>query len=495
MKTSLSFRGYSVMKADLDADQLRYIRRDLTVKPFVLEEYANTVKPFPIYLESEKRLYMPRYYGLKRFGTPAKVSELLTSYDEIDVPFKGKLRPAQEIAVRHFLDVCPLHKKEPESFVDYQKGGILSLHTGAGKTVCALNIISKIKAKTLIIVHKTFLMNQWKERITTFLPEARVGTIQQKCVDIEDKDIVIAMLQSISMKDYPKNTFSSFGLCIIDEAHHLGAEVFSRCLPKIGCEFNLGLSATPQRSDGLTRVFKWWIGPIVYQLQKRESMPVNAIQLHINDPHKPYSKEELTVLGKVCMPRMVNNVCAYSKRTNFIVHLLKLLVKDGRTILVLSGRRQHLEDIYTTCIQREAGTVGFYVGGMKQKDLSESESKNIILGTYSMASEGLDIKQLNTILFASPMTNVVQAVGRILRKRHDITPEIYDLVDNFSSFINQGVKRRRFYCRENYTVYSPEIACCGDAIETICDLSQLRTNLFEQKRGRKPKERKCMFLP
>jgi superfamily II DNA or RNA helicase len=138
--------------------------------------------------------------------------------------------------------------------------------------------------------------------------------------------------------------------------------------------------------------------------------------------------------------------------------------------------------------------VGFYVGGMKQDDLVKSESKHIILGTYNMAAEGLDIKQLNTIVFATPMTNVVQAVGRILRKVHpDIVPEIYDIVDNFSSFINQSIKRRRFYCKENYPVYCPLIHSCEAACTAIDSLSALRIQKYS-KRKKKKSIPKCLFL-
>ena len=192
------------------------------------------------------------------------------------------------------------------------------------------------------------------------------------------------------------------------------------------------------------------------------------------------------------MARMVNNICAYTERTQLIIQILRLLVNEGRTILVLSSRRKHLTDIYNLCTEQNVGTVGFYVGGMKQDDLAISETKQIILGTYNMAAEGLDIKQLNTILFATPMTNVVQAVGRILRKKHpNITPEIYDLVDNFSSFINQGVKRRRFYCRENYPVFCPEISTCTDAT-TLKSLSQLRIQKYSRKKNMNKKS-KCLF--
>ena len=96
-------------------------------------------------------------------------------------------------------------------------GGIISIRCGGGKTVLALHIISALKKKTIVVVHKDFLMTQWRDRILEFLPKARIGKIQQNTIDIEDKDIVLAMVQSISMKEYDDDTFDSFGLAIFDE--------------------------------------------------------------------------------------------------------------------------------------------------------------------------------------------------------------------------------------------------------------------------------------
>ena len=98
------------------------------------------------------------------------------------------------------------------NFVKDSGGGLLDVDPGKGKTVMALYIISKLKKKTLVIVHKSFLLNQWIERINQFLPSARVGKIQGQIIDIENKDIVIGMLQSLSQKEYPENIFDSFAV-------------------------------------------------------------------------------------------------------------------------------------------------------------------------------------------------------------------------------------------------------------------------------------------
>lgn len=137
--------------------------------------------------------------------------------EPIDIEFKGSLRPHQIPAVNSYLDYCE------------NKGhacGLLELDCAAGKTVLSLNSISRLKLKTLIIVKKEFLLNQWVERIGEFLPTARIGRIQGSVINIEDKDIVIGMLQSLSMKDYPSSLFETFGFTILDEVHHISREIF-----------------------------------------------------------------------------------------------------------------------------------------------------------------------------------------------------------------------------------------------------------------------------
>ena len=99
--------------------------------------------------------------------------------------------------------------KETSCYFDTNKGGIITLKCGGGKTVISLYCITKLKRKTLIIVHKTFLMNQWRDRILEFIPDASIGYIQGSNIDVEGKDIVIGMLQSISQKDYELSIFKT----------------------------------------------------------------------------------------------------------------------------------------------------------------------------------------------------------------------------------------------------------------------------------------------
>ena len=198
-------------------------KEDLNVKPNLPGNMGKSVS-FPIYRESAKKLYVPRFYGEKNFGPADEIK--LSSGEQINVDFAGEMRPYQNDIINKYLT----HVKSGKNGIG---GGLLEIGCGKGKTVMALNIISKLKLKTLVIVHKGFLLSQWIERIQQFLPAARIGKIQVPHFDIEDKDIVIGMLQSLSMKEYPEDTFDSFGFTIIDECHHISAEIFVRSLQKI----------------------------------------------------------------------------------------------------------------------------------------------------------------------------------------------------------------------------------------------------------------------
>ena len=175
---------------------------------------------------------------------------------------------------------------------------MLELYCAWGKTSASLNIITQLKKKTIVIVHKEFLMNQWIERIQQFLPAARVGKIQGPVIDIDDKDIVIAMLQSLSMKDYPSSVFDSFGFTIIDEVHHISSEVFSNSLFKLVTKYMLGLSATMNRKDGTTPVFKMFLGDVIYK-SKRDNdraVTVRAIEYYVDDDY--FNEVKLDYRGK-----------------------------------------------------------------------------------------------------------------------------------------------------------------------------------------------------
>jgi superfamily II DNA or RNA helicase len=456
-KTFLSSRGYGLLKSEFSLELINKIKDELTVQPNIImmnNELPNTYK---IYQESSKKLYVPKYFGLKTFGKPDvnKVKEGL----DINIKFNGELRESQNKPVLNFIKSC----NDP-----LKMGGLINLECGGGKTIISLYLISVLQKKTLIIVHKDFLLKQWKERIEQFLPDAKVGLIKAQTIDIEDKDIVIGSLQSLSMKDYDVYVFNDFGFVIVDECHRIASEIFSRALYKINFKYSLGLSATINRKDGLSKVFKWHLGDIVFKNRKKNNVIVKEqpnvyIVEYIKDYVSDYNKEELMFNNKPNMSRMINNICNYNDRTRYIVDLILMIKnKDNkRNIIILSDRREHLRKIKDLVDNKNNEYIkksGYYVGGMKEEELKKTEEEcDIILATFSMAAEGLDIPKLNTLILASPKSDVQQSCGRILREKPEkrlYIPLIIDIFDNFSLFTNISNKRKKFYNKEKYNVFS-----------------------------------------
>lgn len=486
----LTRRGYVVRKDALSASQLDRVRKDLFVVPVnavrdkMLAERkrwdptatADADDGFKVYRENAAKLYLPPFYGIATFGAPV-TNDLKTRGDPIDLLFHGSLRAPQEAVAEKTV-----------AHLDAYGGGILQLRCGFGKTIIALNLFARLGVKVLVLVHKEFLMNQWRERIAEFLPDARVGTLQAKVCDVDDRDIVIGMLQSVAVGKYPESTYDGFGMCCFDECHHLGAAVFSRAMDIGRTRYMLGLSATPDRKDGLRKVFDWQLGDVICKVESKVTQHVYVEVHKYADPDVhpgPTGAPVFPVNGRPTM---------YREQPSFRAKLLAFVVESvprldellavvfgyaadpNRRVLVLSERRKHLEAIGARLTEAKVEH-GYYWGGAKQSALEEAATKQVLLGTYHMASEGMDVPALNTVVLASPKSDVKQSVGRILRKTdHPVVPTVVDFVDaTLPCFARQLNVRKRFYQASGFS-YSKEApntreggeAEGGDASEGGC---------------------------
>jgi len=440
LNTYLGPKGYTILKNEIPENMHVFIKKELCIKPFIQGAPQNLTNSFLSYRESNNKFYIPRYFGEKHFGKPAQIK--IKDGDDINLHFNGELRENQVIVVDTFLD-----------YVKYGGGGLLDLPCAFGKTSLSLYIVSMLKKKTLVIVHKEFLLNQWIERIHQFLPNARIGKIQGQIIDIENKDIVLGMLQSLSMKEYPSTIFDSFGLTIIDEVHHISSEVFSCALFKIVTKYMLGLSATMNRKDGTTNVFKMFIGDIIYKETRKQDndVIVKCMKYECDDPD--FNEVEYDYRGKVKFSTMISKLCAFNPRSEYILQIIKDMLYENpkQQIMILAHNKNLLKYLHDAISERNISDVGYYVGGMKEPALKLSETKTIIIATYAMAAEALDIKTLTTLIMATPKTDIEQAVGRILRSKH-LTPVVVDIVDKHELFKRQWIKRQQFYKKQNYKI-------------------------------------------
>lgn len=439
--TYLGQKGYTISKSELTDEQIRALKKDLTVKPYTPGISLKDTSEFPAYRESVSKLYVPRYYGVEHYGTPSSIK--ISEGDDIDLEFVGALRENQIPVVEAYLTHVGLEGG----------GGLLDLYCAFGKTSLTLYLLHALKKKAMVILHKEFLLNQWVERIKQFLPNARIGRIQGPIIDIENKDIVLCMLQSLSMKDYHASTFESFGVTVIDEVHHISSEVFSRALFKLVTKYTIGLSATMDRKDGTTKIFKMFLGDVIYKAKrpKDEGVMVRAVEYNTTDDQ--FNKVEYDFRGNAAYSTMISKLCTYSARTEFILKIIQdLMVENGaQQIMVIAHNKNVLKYIHDAIEHRGFATVGYYVGGMKEQALKNTEGKQIVIASYAMCSEGLDIPTLTTLIMVTPKTEIEQTVGRILRVKHS-SPLIVDIIDGHEPFRNQWKKRLAFYKKQGYTV-------------------------------------------
>ena len=451
-------KGYTIPKVSLHTNDYEFLKKDLYMVPFTMgPSFGNSEDSnFPVYRENAAKIYVPRFYGVKRYGVP-DISEL-SEGETIDIAFVKELRDYQTNVVNLYLKYVntPISmNSEPDKCGN---GGILELPCGYGKTVLSLKIIAELKKKTLILVHKEFLMNQWIERINEFLPSARVGKIQGPVYEVEGKDIVIGMIQTLHSRDFPSEAFSPFGLTIIDEVHRIGSEEFSKTLLKTLTPYMLGISATVERKDRLTKILYMFIGEKIYSVDRSDDDPVNIRSIEFKTNDREFNETEYDFRGSPKYSTMITKLCEYGPRSDFIVTVIHDLLKenDQKQIMILAHNRALLTYLYDAIrhkISADDSTVGYYVGGMKEKDLKITESKKIVLATYAMAAEALDIKTLSTLVMASPKTDIEQSVGRILRTRGQ-NPIVVDIVDSHEYLKGQWLKRKAFYKKCNYKIFS-----------------------------------------
>lgn len=323
-------------------------------------------------------------------------------------------------------------------------GGVLSLSVGMGKTVIALWLACELKVKTLIVVNKKVLLDQWMERIAQFVPNTRVGIVQGPTCDIRGCHIVVGMLQSLSQNPY---SLPGFGLLVVDECNHIGAPKFSQAMLQMNCPYKLGLSATPDRKDGLTRVILWFLGPIFMRLE-RDALDVSVDILPFSTCDR-YRQPPPTTRGKVDFAQVVEVLCECRSRNEVLVTKMASLGPNRHT-LVLSARRPHCE-MLAQMLREQGKDAEVYLGGMSQPDLHKASKARFVVATYSMAAEGLDIPSLNTLLLATPQRDVVQSCGRIMRGvGGGVNPLILDVKDAWVCLKGQFRARLDYYLRVGF---------------------------------------------
>ena len=405
MKSHLS----SMYCIDLDSVDEKFIERHTNL--LRMQPKARGPKPpepFDAFIKTDTQLCVPRFYGIATFGNPTTTSLTLGETLGDDVEFVQELFPDQVLAHSACMGALKI------------SGGCVCVRrAGGGKTVISLKIAHSLKRRTLILVHKSFFLEQWSERIRQFLPNASIGVIRQSKADM-DADFVIAMIQTIVKRDYG-DALRRFGTIIIDECHHLGAPVFMSALFKQGLEpaYVLGCSATPDRADGLTRLLEYGMGKMVdtndenSQLEGSQREIVHVKMIKYNGG----KRKEIKRGDFINTTSMTSDIINDDERNFLIASNVKVLYEKNHQVIIFSERIDQLNTLCTmvTSMGIPQKDVAYYYGKTKSSERTVAAQRRVILSTLQMAREGLDIQTLSACVFATPIANVDQAVGRIQR--------------------------------------------------------------------------------
>ena len=421
----LSRQGATIKISDLTEQEKKLVNRELFVAPVTLND--DFPKKFKVFKRNDSHVVVPKYWALENLKRLSVTHE----YGNIQpmnpvVKFAGSLR--KELKQIEATDALLKQLKAVG-------GGILSLDTGFGKTVCSVYTACKLKVKTMILVHKKFLEEQFEETIKRFVPNAKISKVRGDSCDLTG-DFIIASIQTLLARKY--DNFDGIGCLVVDEAHHICAESFSQTMFGISFKYTIALSATPVRKDGLTRVLNWFMGPMAFEARRTNQK--NVCVKIIPFTHPEFKKPPpVNKRGDICYTSLITKICDIRDRTLFVAEETKKIADTGRYVLVLSHRRNHAIEIKDILVSLGM-SAATYLGG----DKVEPDAQ-IICATYHLASEGYDNPRLSGLVLSTPSSDVIQACGRILRGGSGNDPIVIDIVDQYSLFISQVAKRKAFY--------------------------------------------------
>ncbi len=421
---------------------------------------GKTPKNLYLFEKNGNKLIIP--YGMKRYVEQSSIT---------DIEYESQ-RPASLINYKSRIKLFDYQERALNSVISSQStNGVIVAPCGAGKTQMALELVSELKGKTLWITHTQDLMNQSMERAKANfdIDYLTYGTITAGKVNI-GSGLTFATVQTLCKIDL-KRYENEFDVIIVDECHKVvgtptNIMMFYKCLSNLNAKYKIGVTATPKRADGLEQCMFSLIGDVIHEITldevEQNTSPVRVLKRETH--YTPDYSKILSGDGTIIYSSLLEDLISNENRNNEILRVLEIIYGMKSPCLVLSDRIAHL-DILGSRMGEFGANVRILKGNSTKK--SKEERKNalsqlndgdvdIVFATYKLAKEGLDIPNLQYVVFASPQkdeTTVVQSAGRVARKSEGKQMgTVIDFIDNFGLLKGYSKKRDRYYKRLKYNI-------------------------------------------
>jgi len=408
-------------------------------------------------------------------GVQADVLDKTEKGRSIAVDFSGTLRVDQNQAVAELLK---------------HNTGVLSATTAFGKTVIAAKIIADRKVNTLILVHRQQLLDQWKDRLTTFLnisealpalkkkrgrkkAQSVIGSIgagKNNLSGIVD----IAIMQSLNRKGEVNALVKGYGMVIVDECHHVPAFRFEEILKSTAATYVYGLTATPVREDGHHPIIFMHCGPVRYRVDARKQAELRPFEHYVIPRFTSFRSAYETEGKDATIQDLYAEIAADDWRNRFITDDIVKCHTQGRNSLVLTGRTAHVEALAemlrenipdAITLSGSAGAKDKKAAFLKIQEMPPGQPLTL-LATGKYIGEGFDEPRLDTLFLAMPISwkgTVQQYAGRLHRLfEGKENVQIYDYVDSqVRIFSKMYHKRLTGYASQGYKVKAEDISDCS----------------------------------
>jgi len=429
----------SIPRHAFSKDEINTIRNKMVL---VSDRTDYKKKPLPLYKIDSDYIHLPRQFALNRYSYRFRVVDRTTLGTKEEMNYRLDYRRGQE----EFVNTLT------KAIKHNGYGAIGQAKCGFGKTICASSVIANLGRKTLVIVHKDFLLHQWREAMKQSLG-VDCGIVKQDRCDYLDTPISIASVKSLFNRDYGEHFNNSFGLVVSDECHNVGAAQWYKVITNIPAKYQLGLTATPRRSDGYHNAFFWQIGKIS-ALGSGDTLTPKVFRVYWK---AQYNKKRYCLWGKPHFAKIQTVLGEDNRRSRWIVdNYVVKAAKADRSILILSNRVDHLKFMmrHFNKSTNNRYNVAKCFGELNKREDAKLKEANIIFGTFQKVKEGFDRTSLDTLVLASPIKDIEQACGRIIRlKDNKKDPYIIDVVDlGIEMLVALGYLRLKQYGKLKYDI-------------------------------------------